>query len=121
MTVLKDKMLVRFQFTDNGQTVESETEFFNYEWGRLRDICISDDGRIYLATNGNTWPSQPPNEIIELSNTSYYVGLDKPIENNAKYVMNHIDVLGHTIDLSVYKGFYFTIYSNGSVEKNFIY
>tara|TARA_Y100000385_G_C13106824_1_gene648514 strand:+ start:1760 stop:3034 length:1275 start_codon:yes stop_codon:yes gene_type:complete len=121
MTVLKDKMLVRFQFTDNGQTVASETEFFNYEWGRLRDICISDDGRIYLATNGNTWPSQPPNEIIELSNTSYYVGLDEAIENNTKYVMNHIDVLGHTIDLSVYEGFYFTIYSNGSVEKNFIY
>ena len=121
MTVLKDKMLVRFQFTDSGQTVASETEFFNYEWGRLRDICISDDGRIYLATNGNTWPSQPPNEIIELSNTSYYVGLDEPFEYNTKYVMNHIDVLGHTIELSVHKGFYFTIYSNGSVEKNFMY
>jgi len=75
MTVLKDKMLVRFEFSEDGQSVTSETEFFNYEWGRLRDICVSDDGKIYLATNGNTWPSQPPNEIIELSNDEYYDGL----------------------------------------------
>ena len=75
MTVLKDKMLVRFEFSEDGQSVTNETEFFNYEWGRLRDICVSDDGKIYLATNGNTWPSQPPNEIIELSNADYYEGL----------------------------------------------
>ena len=75
MTVLKDKMLVRFEFSEDGRSVTSETEFFNYEWGRLRDICVSDDGKIYLATNGNTWPSQPPNEIIELSNDEYYDGL----------------------------------------------
>jgi glucose/arabinose dehydrogenase len=75
MTVLKNKMLVRFEFSEDGRTVTNETEFFNYEWGRLRDICVSDDGKIYLATNGNTWPSQPPNEIIELSNNEYYDGL----------------------------------------------
>ena len=37
----------------------------------MRDICVSPDGKIYLATNGNSWPSQPPNEIIELSNPSF--------------------------------------------------
>jgi len=71
MTVLKDKMLVRFEFSEDGQTVTNETEFFNYEWGRLRDICVSPNGKIYLATNGSTWPSQPPNEIIELYNAAY--------------------------------------------------
>lgn len=71
MTVLKDKMLVRFQFTEDGTQVINETEFFNYEWGRLRDICVSPDGKIYLATNGSSWPSQPPNEIIELSNPNF--------------------------------------------------
>jgi hypothetical protein len=75
MTVLKNIILVRFEFSEDGQSVTNETEFFNYEWGRLRDICVSDDGKIYLATNGNTWPSQPPNEIIELSNDEYYDGL----------------------------------------------
>lgn len=71
MTVLKDKMLVRFEFSEDGRTVTNETEFFNQRWGRLRDICVSPDGKIYLATNGSSWPSQPPNEIIELYNASY--------------------------------------------------
>ena len=75
MTVLKNKMLVRFEFSEDGQSVTNETEFFNNEWGRLRDICVSDDGKIYLATNGSSWPSQPPNEIIELSNNEYYEDL----------------------------------------------
>ena len=71
MTVLKDKMLVRFEFNEDGTQVVNSTEFFNYEWGRLRDICVSPEGKIYLATNGTSWPSQPPNEIIELSNQNF--------------------------------------------------
>ena len=71
MTVLKDKMLVRFEFNEDGTQVVNSAEFFNYEWGRLRDICVSPEGKIYLATNGSSWPSQPPNEIIELSNQNF--------------------------------------------------
>ena len=55
------------------------------KWGRLRDICVSDDGKIYLATNGNTWPSQPPNEIIELSNANYNIDVtDIKTKDNKK-------------------------------------
>ncbi|MDA7794093.1 PQQ-dependent sugar dehydrogenase [Flavobacteriales bacterium] len=71
MTVLKGKKLVRFTFNETGDVIETETDFFQYEWGRLRDICIAPNGKIYLATNGNSWPSQGPNEIIELSNNDY--------------------------------------------------
>lgn len=71
MTVLKDKKLVRFQFTADGQTITEEDDFFVNTWGRLRDICTSPDGKIYIATNGNNWPSQGPNEIIELTNEAY--------------------------------------------------
>ena len=117
MTVLKDKMLVRFEFSDDGQTVTNETEFFNYEWGRLRDICVSNNGKIYLATNGNTWPSQPPNEIIELSNTSYYIGVDNILDDKNIFVRKHINILGQEIDLLFHKGIYFTVFSDGNVEK----
>lgn len=71
MTVLKNKKLVRFQFTEDGQTITEEDDFFVNTWGRLRDICTSPDGKIYIATNGNSWPSQGPNEIIELTNEAY--------------------------------------------------
>ena len=71
MTVLKGKKLVRFEFNSSGEEIVNETDFFVQEWGRLRDICVSPDGKIYLATNGNSWPSQGPNEIIELHNADY--------------------------------------------------
>jgi glucose/arabinose dehydrogenase len=71
MTVLKGKKLVRFNFNETGDTIIDETDFFYNRWGRLRDICLSPDGKIYLATNGNNWPSQGPNEIIELYNADY--------------------------------------------------
>ena len=94
MTVLKDKNLVRFTLSEDGSQVESVTEFFNNEWGRLRDICVSPDGKIYLATNGYSWPSQPPNEIIELNpnfnnsflNDDYFENI-KVINSNGSYTI----------------------------------
>ena len=56
---------------------------FDNQWGRLRDICVSDDGKIYLATSGYSWPSQPPNEIIELFNADYNVNIED-IKNQSK-------------------------------------
>ena len=95
MTVLKDKNLVRFALSEDGSQVESVTEFFNNEWGRLRDICVSPDGKIYLATNGYSWPSQPPNEIIELNpnfnnsflNDDYFENI-KVINSNGSYTIS---------------------------------
>ncbi len=96
MTVLKNKMLVRFEMSEDGQEITSYTEFFNNEWGRLRDICVSPDGKIYLATNGYSWPSQGPNEIIELYNADYNNTniLEFDSESLIKY---SIDLFGRTI------------------------
>ena len=69
--------------------------------GRLRDICISPDGKIYLATNGNNWPSQGPNEIIELYNPDFdYSSIQ---ENNAyNNIKQTIDLLGRQVSESNY-------------------
>jgi aldose sugar dehydrogenase len=75
MTVLKSKKLVRFTFNEAGDSIVDEMDFFTNEWGRLRDICVSPDGKIYLATNGYSWPSQGPNEIIELYNADYVANI----------------------------------------------
>ncbi|MBF90256.1 MAG: glucose dehydrogenase [Flavobacteriales bacterium] len=96
MSVLKDKKLVRFKFSDDGQTMTEEDDFFVNTWGRLRDICVSPDGKIYIATNGNSWPSQGPNEIIELSNEAY-----EPVA-----------ITENSISLNIYPN---PIYSNGAL------
>ena len=118
MTVLKNKMLVRFEFSEDGQSVTNETEFFQYEWGRLRDICVSPDGKIYLATNGNTWPSQPPNEIIELSNANYNVDVTEIKSKANKKIKKYFDLLGKTIKYPTKSGIYLILFDDGTVEKH---
>jgi glucose/arabinose dehydrogenase len=73
MTVLKDKRLIAFELNSSGNTVLSENHYLTNINTRLRDICVSPDGKIYLATNGSSWSNTSPytHKIIELSNQSY--------------------------------------------------
>jgi aldose sugar dehydrogenase len=50
MTTLKDATLYQLKLNSTG-TVESVSEFYRGEWGRLRDICISPEGRVYICTS----------------------------------------------------------------------
>ncbi len=53
--------------------------------GRIRDICINPNtGAIYVATNGNNWPSQGPNKIYEYRNMAF----DSVEENGEKDMLN---------------------------------
>ena len=80
MTVLKDKSLIAFGFNGTGDSVIAQKQILQKTiFGRLRDICVSPQGNIYLATNGSSWSNNNPftHSIIELSNASF-VGLDQP-------------------------------------------
>ena len=72
MTVLKDKSLIVYTFNTAGDSIIAENTYFQNDFGRLRDICISPSGKIYLATNGNSWSNTNPftHSIIELSNNA---------------------------------------------------
>ena len=52
MTSLKDQSLRKLQFNADG--VGSEETIFKGEIGRLRDIKIGPDGKIYILSNGNS-------------------------------------------------------------------
>lgn len=75
MTVLKDQSLISFGFNGAGDSVISQKKYFKNEFKRLRDICVSPDGKIYLATSGTSWANSNPfsHTILELSNESYGV------------------------------------------------
>ena len=54
VTFLKDKKLRQMKLNAAGTAVESVNEYFVGEYGRLRDVAISPDGKVYLCTdNGN--------------------------------------------------------------------
>lgn len=80
MTVLKEKQVRIFTFNEAGTEVVNEDIFFTQEFGRLRDICVSPDGKIYLATNGADWNNTDAftHSIIELANLNYN---PEPIDN----------------------------------------
>ena len=64
---------MRLKFDNNGKSLVSQKKYLKNEFNRLRDICISSDGKIYLATNGANWTNDKPftHSIVELSNESF--------------------------------------------------
>jgi glucose/arabinose dehydrogenase len=54
LAVLKDKKLIQLKLNDGGTRVEEVHEYFTNQFGRLRDVAQSPDGKVYFCTdNGN--------------------------------------------------------------------
>lgn len=51
LATLKDATLYQFALTGNGTTVGTPAKYFKGTWGRLRDLCVSPAGRVYLCTS----------------------------------------------------------------------
>jgi glucose/arabinose dehydrogenase len=51
MTTLKDASLRQLKLSTDGNSVASTSIFFKNEYGRIRDICISPSGNVYLSTS----------------------------------------------------------------------
>lgn len=54
MTTLKDQTLYVHHLNDDGSAITGTEQFFRGEWGRLRDICVSPAGRVYLCTSNGS-------------------------------------------------------------------
>jgi glucose/arabinose dehydrogenase len=62
VATLKDQSLRQLKLSADGNSVVSTAMFYKGEFGRLRDICISPAGRVYISTsNGSN------DRIIEIS------------------------------------------------------
>jgi glucose/arabinose dehydrogenase len=63
VTFLKDRRLRQMRLNETGIAIESVQEYFVNQFGRLRDVAISPDGKVYLCTdNGDN-----ADMIIEVS------------------------------------------------------
>ncbi len=54
MATLKDNTLYQLQLNAAGDQVEKITEIFRGTYGRLRDVCVAPDGRVYVATGNGS-------------------------------------------------------------------
>ncbi len=68
MTVLKDKRIVALTLSEDGTSITQEEVFFDNDFGRLRDIAVSPTGRVFIATNGDSYgDTSTTHRIIEIN------------------------------------------------------
>lgn len=73
LTALKGSSLRVLHLSPDGMAIESESVLFDGKFGRLRDVCISPAGDIYIATSNQDWnptgtPQANDDRIIRLFN-----------------------------------------------------
>lgn len=72
MAALKDSKLYKLKLNATLDAIDSTIVISGVSYGRLRDICISPEGRIYISTsNSNASGSTRIDKIIEIYDPSY--------------------------------------------------
>ena len=56
LVALKDARMYQMKLNSSYTSITSTTEYFTNKYGRMRDLCISPDGKVYICTSngGNT-------------------------------------------------------------------
>lgn len=83
---LKSAVLVQNKLSEDRTKVISQTKYFENQFGRLRDLCISPDGRVFIATSnkdGRGNPKPQDDRIIEIK--PKYLNVNENNESNIYY------------------------------------
>src|SRR5690606_35413344 len=51
LCTLKDERLIQLKLNEGNNVIVSEKEYFMNAFGRLRDVCISPSGTVYICTS----------------------------------------------------------------------
>jgi len=54
LSTLKDQTLYQLKFNSNTDKIEETKEIFRNTYGRLRDVCVAPDGRVFVATSNGS-------------------------------------------------------------------
>lgn len=61
LATLKASTLVQLQLSEDGTRITREREYFIGTFGRLRDVCVAPDGRVFISTSNSG-----SNSVIEI-------------------------------------------------------
>lgn len=123
MTSLKASTLYSLKLNEAGTAVTEVTPHFKAVWGRLRDVCISPAGDVYLAVSnrdGRGTPKPGDDRIVKLSATGT-TGLNKPDPQKKSMLIYPNPVSGDrtlTVNSSFVGEEYQIVSSNGVLIKN---
>jgi mono/diheme cytochrome c family protein len=87
LATLKGVSLRVLKLDNKKEAIRSETVYFKDQFGRLRDICISPDGDIYISTSNRDWnplgkPKPHDDRIIRIAKIS-------DLDNLSQVDINH--------------------------------
>ncbi|MDW3192987.1 MAG: PQQ-dependent sugar dehydrogenase [Cytophagales bacterium] len=65
---LREQTLFALTLSDDGRQVVEEQRYFEREFGRIRDIVMAPDGRLFIATNGSSFSdTSNTHRIVEIN------------------------------------------------------
>lgn len=72
LTTLKGSSLRALKLDQSGTEIVADVNYFQQVFGRLRSVCVSPDGDIYIATSNRDWnpnafPEETDDRIIRIS------------------------------------------------------
>jgi len=89
LTSLKDRTLWVLHLNPTGDEIIDKQEMFRGQFGRLRDVCVSPEGRIFIATSNRDGRANPaPNDdrIIEI--TSVFVSVNDSKNDKGNFILS---------------------------------
>lgn len=69
LAVLKERQLIQLKLSEDGTTITEENIYLDHTLGRLRDVLVIPDGRIFVCTTNRDFagtPTADDDKIIEL-------------------------------------------------------
>jgi aldose sugar dehydrogenase len=51
MATLKNERLMQMKFSADERSIDETNEFFANDYGRMRDVCVAPDGRVFICTS----------------------------------------------------------------------
>lgn len=85
LVVLKNKELIQLKLSDDGTQVLQQNIYLVNTYGRLRDVMVIPDGRVFICTSNKDYAGSPgatDDRIIELKNPAA-MSVQNPIVNSS--------------------------------------
>ncbi len=83
LAVLKRSQIVQVQLNEHGNEVDTTNLYFSFDFGRIRDLCVAPDGRVFLAVSnadGIGVPKEGDDRIVEIRSGLGHPALPEPGE-----------------------------------------
>lgn len=74
LAVLKDRKLIQLKLSPDGNSIIEENSYLVNTLGRIRDVLVIPDGRVFICTTNRDFagsPSAEDDKIIELKNEAF--------------------------------------------------